>query len=65
MKVICNINIQCMDYESGNFGTFLTDLNGVKISPTYKSFYELIINIRKLLPDFNVNKQYKGEYTPL
>ena len=46
------IKIQCFSEITKTTGTFLVDLQGEQLTPTYADFYEFLQNIKDLFPNY-------------
>ena len=49
------IKIQCFSEITKTVGTFLVDMQGEQLTPTYLSSFQLFFNVRDIYPNF-----YKG-----
>ena len=48
------IKIQCFSEITKTVGTFLVDMEGEQLTPTYTDFYEFLQNVKDLYPLFEI-----------
>lgn len=46
------IKIQCFSEITKTTGTFLVDMEGEQLTPTYADFYEFLQNVKDLYPEY-------------